>query len=62
MQTVVPVVQLELGVSVAVYKNIDIGVAGHIDLTFSSLSVGSPPFKVFDGGFFSPRLEVGFRF
>ncbi|MDB4970011.1 MAG: hypothetical protein JWN44_5700 [Myxococcales bacterium] len=62
VQTVVPVVQLELGLSVEVYRGIDIGVAGHLDLTFSSLSVGSPPFAVFDGGFFSPKLEVGFRF
>jgi hypothetical protein len=62
IQTVVPVVQLELGLSVEVWRGIDIGVAGHLDLTFSSLSVGSPPLAVFDGGFFSPKLQVGFRF
>jgi hypothetical protein len=62
VNTVVPVVELELGLSVEVYHNVDIGLAGHLDLTFSSLSVGVPTFTVFEGGAFSPRLQIGFRF
>lgn len=62
VRTVVPVVELEVGVALAVYRGIDIGLAGHLDLTFSSLSAGFPPSAVFAGGMFSPRLEVGFRF
>ena len=61
-QTVLPLVTLELGISYAVYKGIDIGLAAHLDLTFSSLSVGIPPFRVFDGGIFAPRIQLGFRF
>lgn len=62
VQTVVPVVMLDLGISYAVYHGIDVGVAAHLDLTFSSLSVGTPPFTVFDGGIFAPRIQLGFRF
>jgi len=62
VRTVVPLVALEAGLSVAIYRNIDLGVAAHLDLTFSSLSVGVPAYMVFSGGVFSPRFEVGFRF
>ncbi|HXU73354.1 MAG TPA: hypothetical protein VN947_28740 [Polyangia bacterium] len=60
--TVVGLVVLEAGLSVMVYKDVDIGVAGHFDLTFSSQSLGQPPFAVFSGGVFSPRIQIGFRF
>jgi len=62
INTVVPVVELELGLSVEVYRHVDIGVAAHLDLTFSNDAVGIPPYTVFEGGAFSPRFELGFRF
>jgi hypothetical protein len=62
VNTVVPLVPLEAGVSYDVYRGIDIGIVAHLDLTFSSQSLGTPGFTVFDGGIFAPRLQIGFRF
>ena len=59
---VVPLVQLALGLDVEISHNVDIGVGAGLDLTFSSLSVGSPPIQAFQPGLFSVRLGVGFRF
>ena len=59
---VVPLVQLALGLDVEITHNVDLGVGGGLDLTFSSLTVGAPPVQAFEPGLFSLRLGVGFRF
>jgi hypothetical protein len=59
---VVPLVQLGLGLGVELRHNVDLGVGGQFDLTFSSLSVGAPPQQPFQPGLFSVRLDLGFRF
>lgn len=59
---VVPLVQLALGLGVEITHGVDIGLAGQLDFTFSSLSVGSPPATVFSPGLFALRLDLGFRF
>ena len=59
---VVPLVQLGVGLDVAVWRFLEVGLAGQLDLTFSSLSTGAPPTTVFAGGVFAARFEVGFRF
>lgn len=62
VQAVVPLVQLGVGLDVAVWRFIEVGAAGQLDLTFSDESTGAPPTTVFAGGVFAARLEVGFRF
>ncbi len=62
VDTVVPLVQLALGLDVELARNVDIGVGGALDLTFSSLTVGAPPVEAFQPGLFSVRLGIGFRF
>jgi opacity protein-like surface antigen len=59
---VLPLVQVGLGVDVEVTRNVDIGLAGEFDFTFSSLTVGAPPVQTFQPGLFSVRLGIGFRF
>jgi hypothetical protein len=59
---VVPLVEVGLGLDVELARNIDVGVAGEFDFTFSSLTVGAPPVTAFQPGLFSVRLGVGFRF
>lgn len=62
VDAVVPLVQLALGLDVELARNVDIGVGGALDLTFSSLTVGAPPVQAFQPGLFSARLGIGFRF
>ncbi|HEY2743434.1 MAG TPA: hypothetical protein VGL86_02385 [Polyangia bacterium] len=62
VDTVLPLVQLALGLDVMIARNVDIGIGGGFDLTFSSLTVGAPPVQAFEPGLFSARLGVGFRF
>jgi hypothetical protein len=59
---VLPLVQLSLGLDIAVSRGVEIGIGGEFDLTFSSLVVGSPPARPFDPGMFAARLGIGFRF
>jgi hypothetical protein len=59
---VVPLVELALGLDVEVARNVDIGLGGELDLTFSSQTVGAPPVQAFSPGLFSARLGIGFRF
>lgn len=60
--TVLPLLQLALGLGVELTHNVDLGLGGQVDLTFSSLSFGSPPRQPFQPGMFSLRLDLGFRF
>ncbi len=62
VDAVLPLVQLALGLDVAVARNVDIGIGAGLDLTFSSLTVGAPPVQAFQPGLFSARLGLGFRF
>jgi hypothetical protein len=62
VDTVVPLVQIALGLDVEIARNVDIGFGGGFDLTFSSLTVGAPPVQAFQPGLFSARLGIGFRF
>lgn len=62
VDAVVPLVELALGLDVEIARNVDIGVGGALDLTFSSLTVGAPPVQAFQPGLFSARLGIGFRF
>ncbi len=62
VDTVVPLVQLALGLDVMIARNVDIGLGAGFDFTFSSLTVGAPPLQAFQPGLFSVRLGVGFRF
>ena len=59
---VLPLVQLSLGLDVEIARGVEIDAGGELDLTFSSLVVGSPPARPFDPGMFAARLGVGFRF
>ena len=59
---VVPLVEAGLGLDVEVARHVDVGLAGELDLTFSSLTVGTPSVQAFQPGLFSARLELGFRF
>jgi hypothetical protein len=59
---VVPLVQLGLGLDVELARNVDLGLGGEFDFTFSSLTVGAPPVTAFQPGLFSVRLGIGFRF
>ncbi|MGZ3425576.1 MAG: hypothetical protein ACXVCV_02955 [Polyangia bacterium] len=59
---VVPLVEAGLGLDVELARHVDLGLAGELDLTFSSLTVGAPPVQAFQPGLFSARLELGFRF
>ena len=59
---VVPLVELALGLDIELARNVDLGLGGELDLTFSSLTVGAPPVQAFQPGLFSARLGVGFRF
>lgn len=59
---IVPLVQLGAGLDVAVWRFLEIGLAGQLDFTFSSTTSGMPPTAVFDGGAFVAKFEVGFRF
>lgn len=59
---VLPLVQLSLGLDVEVSKGVEVGVGAEIDLTFSSLVVGSPPARPFDPGMFLGHAGIGFRF
>jgi hypothetical protein len=60
--TVVGLIQLALGLDIAIKWGVDIGVGAQVDLTISNREVGAPPVRVFAPGIFSPRLGVGFRF
>lgn len=62
VNTVTPLVEGALGLDVMIARNVDIGVAAELDLTFSSLTVGAPPVQAFQPGLFSVRLGIGFRF
>jgi hypothetical protein len=57
-----PLVELGAGLSVRVWRWLEIGVAAELDLTFSSLAAGDPPVEPFQPGLFSVRLGAGFRF
>jgi hypothetical protein len=58
--TVMALVQLALGLDVAVYRGIELGLHGEVDLTFSSASLaGMTPYQP---GLFALGLDVGFRF
>jgi hypothetical protein len=59
---VLPLVQLGLGLDVEIARNVDIGIGGGFDFTFSSLTVGTPQVQAFQPGLFSARLGIGFRF
>ncbi len=59
---VVPLVEAGLGLDIELARNVDLGIGGELDLTFSSLTVGAPPVKAFEPGLFSVRLGLGFRF
>jgi hypothetical protein len=59
---VMPLIEGALGLDVMVARNVDIGLAGELDLTFTSLTVGAPPVQAFQPGLFSARLGIGFRF
>jgi hypothetical protein len=59
---VLPLVEAAFGLGIELAHQIDLGLAGQVDLTFSSQSVGSPPVTPFQPGLFSLRLDVGFRF
>jgi hypothetical protein len=61
-QEVVPLIQIALGLGVEVYKRIEITLAGEIDPTFSSTTVGTPARTPFSPGFFTLRHGIGFRF
>jgi len=60
--TVVGLIQLALGLDIAIKWGVDVGVGAQVDLTISNREVGAPPVRVFAPGIFSPRLGVGFRF
>ena len=62
VNTVTPLVEGALGLDVMIARNVDIGLGGELDLTFSSLTVGAPPVQAFQPGLFSVRLGIGFRF
>jgi hypothetical protein len=62
IQSVLPLVQIALGLDVEVWKRIEVGLAGELDPTFSSTAVGTPPVKMFAPGLFVLRAGVGFRF
>lgn len=59
---VLPLIQVAAGVGVEVWKHMDIGLAGEIDPTFSSVAIGMPARTVFSPGLFALRLGAGFRF
>jgi hypothetical protein len=69
VQSVVPLLQLALGLDVELARGVDLGLGGQFDLTFSSQAVGTPAsptaapqVQPFSPGLFSTRLELGFRF
>jgi hypothetical protein len=62
LQQVLPLIQAGLGLDVEVYKRVEITLAGEINATFSSTTVGTPPRTPFAPGFFALRHGVGFRF
>jgi hypothetical protein len=59
---VVPLVEAGLGLDIELARNVDLGLGGELDLTFSSLTVGAPPVRAYEPGLFSVRLGLGFRF
>lgn len=59
---VLPLVQLSLGLDIAISRGVEVGIGGEFDLTFSSLVLGSPPARPFDPGMFAARAGIGFRF
>jgi hypothetical protein len=62
IDTVLPLVQVALGLDIELARNVDLGLGAGLDLTFSTLTVGAPPVQAFQPGLFSARLGVGFRF
>jgi hypothetical protein len=62
VNTVTPLIEGALGLDVEIARNVDIGIGGELDLTFTSLTVGAPPVQAFQPGLFSVRLGIGFRF
>jgi hypothetical protein len=59
---VVGLIQVALGLDIALYKNVELGLGGQFDFTISDRQLGSPPVRLFAPGFFSGRVGVGFRF
>lgn len=62
VNTVLPMVELAFGLDIELTHNVDLGIGGELDLTFSSLTVGAPPVQAFQPGLFSTRIGIGFRF
>jgi hypothetical protein len=62
ISSVLPLIQVALGLDVEVYKRVEITLAAEIDATFSSTMVGTPPRSPFAPGLFVLRHGVGFRF
>ena len=69
---VVGLFQLEVGLAVEIKRGVEIGLAGHLDTTFSDIERGAPAkpdmtppppqYRVFSPGLASLRLQLGFRF
>jgi hypothetical protein len=59
---VVGLIQVGLGLDIALYKTVELGLGGQFDFTLSDRQAGNPPTRVFTPGFFSGRVGVGFRF
>jgi hypothetical protein len=62
VDNVEPLVEIGLGLGVRVWRWLEVGVGGELDLTFASLAVGEPPVEPFQPGLFVVRAGAGFRF
>lgn len=65
---VLPMAQLQLGLDVAVWRTLEVGLVASLDLTFSNRTQTSPDdpmgtaYSIFSPGIFMLQLQCGFRF